>query len=141
MNVQAYLILLLVLAATVSFTHFSEPGAAHPGVVRFQMQVSLEAGSATPMISPDGRRIVYQTGGQLFVRDLDAVEPRVLTTTDSPVGAPFWSPDSRFVVYATASKLMRIDAVGGPPQPVADSRDHLKGEAFGGRRQAPPHVR
>jgi Tol biopolymer transport system component len=116
-----------LLAATVSFSHFSEPGAAHPGVVRFQMQVPLEAGSATPVISPDGRRIVYQTGGQLFVRDLDAVEPRVLTTTDSPVGAPFWSPDSRFVVYATASKLMRMDAVGGPPQPVADLKETMLG--------------
>ena len=47
-------------------------------------------------VSPDGRRIAYRgrTGdaSQLFVRDVDALEPRALADTREP-RQPFFSPD------------------------------------------------
>ena len=116
-----------VLAAAFGIVHFLEPAAATPNVVRFQISVpQLTAGNGTPSVSPDGRRIVYQANNRIFVRDLDAVAPRVLTTTDAAVGAPFWSADSRFVIFIDGGKLTKIDASGGPPRVLCDSPGVLR---------------
>jgi Tol biopolymer transport system component len=118
-----------VFGVAVAIVHFRERGAPGGDVVRFQMSVpQLTAGNGTPQISPDGRHIVYQAGNRIFVRDLDAIVPRVLTTTDAAVGNPFWSADSRFVIFDAAGKLTRIDASGGPPRVVCD----LSGVLLGG---------
>jgi eukaryotic-like serine/threonine-protein kinase len=106
-----------LLAATIAAVHFREPAPPPPSVVRFQIAAAQTlAGTSIPAISPDGRRIVYQQGSQIFVRDFDAIVPRMLTTSDAGVAAPFWSADSRFVIYDQAGKLAKIDASGGPPQ-------------------------
>src|SRR4029453_3369960 len=80
-----------LLGGAVAAVRVLEPPAA-ADVVRFQLSVpQFTAGNGTPNVSPDGRHIVYQAGNRIFVRDLDAVAPRVLTTTDAAVGNPFWS--------------------------------------------------
>src|SRR5262249_46538688 len=69
----------------------------------------------TPGVSPDGRRIVFAAtvGGNtsLWVRELDALEPRRLPGTDEP-RFPFWSPDSRRVAFFSNGRLKRIDIAG-----------------------------
>ena len=107
-------------ATVVGVVTLREGPPQPPEVVRFDLQVALEAGGSAPEISPNGRHLVYQTSQGIFVRDLDAVEPRLVATTDNPVGHPFWSWDSRSIAYATSSKLMRVDLAGGPPQPICD---------------------
>jgi len=122
-----------VMGAAVAAVHFREPAAVAAGVVRFQMSVpQLTAGNGTPQVSPDGRHIVYQAGNRIFVRDLDAVAPRLLAMTDAAVGNPFWSADSRFVIFDAAGKLTKIDASGGAPRVLCDLTGVLLG-GFGTR--------
>ncbi|MCZ6650111.1 MAG: hypothetical protein O7D35_05525, partial [Acidobacteria bacterium] len=85
-------------------------------------------------LSPDGHSLAYVTYGyeygagnaaagaddrQLWVRDFDDPEPRLLPGTGS-VSHPFWSPDGRSLAYFTAGALRRIDAEGGSPMTLAE---------------------
>jgi eukaryotic-like serine/threonine-protein kinase len=81
-----------------------------------------------PQISPDGRRVVYSAEGKdglfrLWVRGIDAFEPRVLEGTESipPFHHPFWSPDSRSIGFFADGKLKRVSADGGGVQAIADT--------------------
>jgi eukaryotic-like serine/threonine-protein kinase len=115
-----------IAAVAVSIVHLTETRfVPHP--VRFRLQVPSEAGSSTPAISPDGTRVAYRAGGQIWVRDLDSLESRALATTDRPVGRLFWSADSRFIMYGAAGKLLRIAATGGSPETLRDLPQVLAG--------------
>ena len=49
-------------------------------------------------ISPDGSRIAYHSGGKLYIRSLDALEPFV--ATDAPSHRyPFFSPDGSRIAF------------------------------------------
>jgi eukaryotic-like serine/threonine-protein kinase len=114
------------VAVVMSVSHLTETRfSPHP--VRFQLQIPAEAGSTTPVISPDGTRVAYRATGQIWVRDLDSLESRPLASTDRPVGRVFWSADSRFVMYGAAGKLMRIAAAGGSPETLRDLPQVLSG--------------
>jgi Tol biopolymer transport system component len=39
----------------------------------------------------------------------------------------FWSPDSRYVGFVAGGKLKKVEAVGGPPQDVADAKGFTGG--------------
>ncbi len=115
-----------VLAVVMSISHFTESRFA-PRPVRFQLQIPNEAGSSTPVISPDGTRVAYRATGQIWVRDLESLESRAIAPTDRPVGRVFWSADSRFVIYGAAGKLMRTPAAGGSPETIRDLPQVLAG--------------
>jgi Tol biopolymer transport system component len=102
-----------------------EPFAPKP-VVRFT--ITAPAGSVAtgaPVISPDGRRIVFVATAQnrsvaLWVRALDSVTAQPLAGTEGAFG-PFWSPDSRSIGFFTGSALKKIDVAGGPAVTVCDA--------------------
>jgi serine/threonine protein kinase/Tol biopolymer transport system component len=85
--------------------------------------------SSYPIMSPDGRRMAFIalstdltdiTGSRrLWIRALDAVDAKPLPGTEGVLGA-FWSPDGRFIAFASNGKLRKIDAFGGPSQPICD---------------------
>jgi len=80
----------------------------------------LESNTPGPaVISPDGRMLAFtaaDTSGrfQLWVRPLEAAEPRPLAGTEG-AQYPFWSPDSRAIGFFTPGKLKTIDVSGGSP--------------------------
>jgi Tol biopolymer transport system component len=80
-----------------------------------------------PQISPDGTRIVYSAEGsdglfRLWVRDIDAFEPKVLQGTESwrPSHHPFWAPDSQSIGFFADGKLKRVSSIGGGLQSLAE---------------------
>jgi Tol biopolymer transport system component len=78
-----------------------------PGVVTPQTSVA---------VSPDGRRIAYVSTdasgrSRLWTRDLDSLEPRVLTGTED-AAHPFWSPDGRSIGFLAGGRLKRVDLQG-----------------------------
>ncbi len=52
-----------------------------------------------PRLSPDGSRFAYASANQVWVRDLDRLEPRAVADISAarPVS---WSPDSRELVFS-----------------------------------------
>ena len=84
-----------------------------------------------PVISPDGRRIVYRLNTDdgkelLWLRALDSFDSRPLAGTEGAV-QPFWSPDSRSIGFFANTKLKRIDISGGAAQPLCDAPSNVSG--------------
>jgi eukaryotic-like serine/threonine-protein kinase len=125
----------VVTTLVVSVLHFREKAPAKAAPVRFQIplpeKVSMDWGSL-PVISPDGRHLAFSAGlggnVRLWVRDLDSLEARPLTGTESDHIPPFfWSPDSRFIAWGAGGKLKKIDIAGGPAQTICDIGSYAVG--------------
>jgi len=84
-----------------------------------------------PMISPDGRSLVFRlnTGDgkdPLWIRAMGSLDGRPLVGTEGGF-QPFWSPDSRSVGFFANGKLKRIDVSGGFAQTVCDAPTNVSG--------------
>ncbi len=76
-------------------------------------------------LSPDGSRLVFAASKadgrtSLWIRPLDAIEPRALDGTDG-ASFPFWSPDGRWLAFFAQGKLKKVDVSGGTPQTLCDA--------------------
>ena len=72
-------------------------------------------------LSPDGTHVVYvgNSGTQLFVRALDALEP-VAIASGAGLRGPFVSPDGQWVgFFASDTTLRKVAITGGPPITLA----------------------
>jgi eukaryotic-like serine/threonine-protein kinase len=82
-------------------------------------------------LSPDGRMLAFTTQSEakrnlqsegrrhLWIRPLHSLSSRQLQGTED-ADHPFWSPDGRWVAFFAQGKLKKIDASGGPAQPLCD---------------------
>jgi serine/threonine-protein kinase len=74
-------------------------------------------------ITPDGSRVVYigNSGTQLFVRALDALEPVAIASSQSQFRGPFISPDGQWVAFgdSVGGNLTKVAITGGPPVTVS----------------------
>ncbi len=78
-----------------------------------------------PAMSPDGGAVAFDAADgtgkrQIWVRSLDALEPRALPGTEGAL-RPIWSPDSRFVAFVADGKLRKVPLAGGPAQTICDA--------------------
>ena len=114
--------------AALAFVHFTQkPPAAE--IIRFQISPpdkSAFAGNDSANVSPDGRRIAFQSRRpdgvtQLWVRSLDSLESKPLAGTEGVTNASFWSPDSRFLAFSVQGKLKKVDTSGGAARTLVRS--------------------
>jgi serine/threonine protein kinase len=75
--------------------------------------------AGAPVVSPDGRRIVFAAvsgSGEraLWIRPLDSSTPRRIDGTEG-ADRPFWSPDGQSVAFGVSSqgRLKRVDLASG----------------------------
>jgi serine/threonine-protein kinase len=99
------------------------PTTTPPALTQFTW--TLPAGTSLdspPMVSPNGRHIAFvgrdAAGSRLFVRDLGALEARVVPGTDG-ARQPFWSADGVWLGFFAAGRLMKLEWPNGAPAPVA----------------------
>jgi Tol biopolymer transport system component len=98
------------------------PGRQAPGAAPPRLAFGFDPPAGTSFVggvdvSRDGRSIVFvarDAAGQtaLWLRDLDAVEPRRLSGTDG-ARFPFWSPDGRRLGFFAGSQMKSVDLIGG----------------------------
>ncbi len=87
-----------------------------------------------PVVSPDGRQVVFNAMNHLYVMDLPAGAPRRLTTADEGEFMPNWSPDGSSIVYVTwttrGGHLKRVAPTGGQPQTLTRVEGYYLDPAF-----------
>ena len=76
--------------------HSPEPAIEAP-LRRFAFTPGTDV--SEPVISPNGRHIVYVAARKLWVQDLDREQPREIEGTDGARPQPFWSPDSDLIAF------------------------------------------
>ena len=87
-------------------------------------------------VSPRGDRVIYQTLGKLWVRDLPNGTPRRLTTQNDEVEmAPSFSRDGRSIVYTTwddakLGGVRVVPAIGGESRRVTTTPGHYVEPVF-----------
>lgn len=78
-------------------------------------------------ISNDGQQVAFVAqdpegdGRIVWIRSLDALEPRPLRGTEGDLQQPFWSPDGRSVAFFADNKLKRIDLATGTVQVICEA--------------------
>jgi Tol biopolymer transport system component len=80
-----------------------------------------------PMISPDGRRVVFGAGNSLWVRPLNSNVAQPIENSENSA-FPSWCADNRTVVYFQQGKLKAFDVdSGGSPMTIAAIGDYRGG--------------
>lgn len=60
-----------------------------------------DSSATTPRWSPDGKKIAYVTGGQIWTMDDDADDKDQVTKISSGASGPVWSPDGRWIAFTS----------------------------------------
>jgi imidazolonepropionase-like amidohydrolase/Tol biopolymer transport system component len=53
-----------------------------------------------PSLSPDGKKVLFEAFGRLWVQEVKDTEAKAITSGDTRVISPRWSPDSTRIAYA-----------------------------------------
>ena len=86
--------------------------------------------------SPDGRRVVYEALGSLWIKDVASpAAPRRLTKSDEREAYPVWSRDGRQIAYVTwdddkGGQIKVIGAAGGTGRAVTPEPGYYREPAF-----------
>jgi hypothetical protein len=121
--------LLAVVAAALGFGLYraTRPAPLKP-LIRLDVDLGADVSlpptsSATGVVvlSPDGTRLVYQSGNpaKLFIRRLDQPRATELGGTEGAIGS-FFSPDGQWVGFAAGGKLSKISVEGGAVVPLLE---------------------
>ena len=120
----AAVLLLGVIALGYGYVR-RKPAPASP--VRFQLVLpdALSVVEA-PRISPDGKLLAFSARSvdgksQIWLRPLEALDPRPVPGTDGASYRPIWAPDSRHIAFVAEGKLKKVDISGAPPQTICDA--------------------
>jgi len=123
----AVAVLGVVAAAIFAFRDLTTKPDAPAFTRRLRLDVPGATGfgdlrAAPPVISPDGRKVVFGVTGDngvhnLWMRSLDDFNLRPLPNTRNAAYL-FWSPDSRHVAYFDTAKLKRIEVSTGRVQTI-----------------------
>src|SRR6188474_3371960 len=55
--------------------------------------------STSPRWSPDGKKIAFTTGGQIWIMDSDGDDKKQITKISTGAGGPVWSPDGNWIAF------------------------------------------
>ncbi len=113
-----------VIATLAIATLRREPMPAISSSVLPPKDLRFDGNLGAAVLAPDGQHLAFVAVGQdgksaLWIRTLSTGAAQALPGTDGATH-PAWSPDSRQVAFFSAGKLRRIDASGGPSQPICD---------------------
>jgi Tol biopolymer transport system component/predicted Ser/Thr protein kinase len=109
-----------------------QPAPLQP-LVRLDLDLQADPpgvqGGGSVILSPDGRRLFYDSKARLFTRRLDQTEATELPGTEA-VYAPFFSPDGQWIAFQAQGKLKKISVEGGEAIALCDATK-LTGGSWG----------
>lgn len=62
---------------------------------------SGDSSASAPRWSPDGQKIAYTTGGQVWVMDHDGDDKEQVTKISTGASGPVWSPDGKLIAFTS----------------------------------------
>jgi imidazolonepropionase-like amidohydrolase/Tol biopolymer transport system component len=112
------------------FVHDAQQVPKRIGEPSFEVKMTR---FATP--SPDGRRVVFEALGNLWVRDIAGGSPRRLTRADEREAFPTWSRDGRQIAYVTwdddkGGAIKVVLASGGNGRTITTEPGYYREPAF-----------
>ena len=116
--------------AVVAALGWLRPRATAPPVPRARFalvlpesaQLRTDFAGSNMALSRDGTRLVYVGGlpdSRLFIRDLDALEPRAIPGTEGAL-LPRFSPDGRWIAFTVDRQLKKVPVSGGAAVTIAE---------------------
>ncbi|MGA9882862.1 MAG: protein kinase, partial [Candidatus Acidiferrales bacterium] len=117
---------LLSAAIVLTVAHLGHQSSPEPTTMsQIEPPANTTFGFMPPVLSPDGRQMVFTAAGadgrqQLWLRALDSATAQPIAGTDG-AGLPFWSPDGRSIGFFANGKLNRIDLSDGAIVSLADA--------------------
>jgi serine/threonine-protein kinase len=104
---------------------------------RIQPLISRPAFYVVPLFSPDGRRLTYTLGGDIYVYDLGS-EATTRLTFSGTASFGKWAPDGQHIVFTTHGGLtwIRSDGTGSPRRILEAQNENVYAWSFSpdGRR-------
>jgi serine/threonine-protein kinase len=77
-------------------------------------------------IAPDAHAIAFIHEGQIWIQNLDELEPRAFEDSDDAI-SPFWSADSAWVGWFKDNRLWKAPARGGRPVSICEVSGQIAG--------------
>ena len=106
--------MVLFAAVAAAGAWMFKPGAPEPPLRKFKLPVESKEGLRPfdPVISPDGSKVAYILEGQLFVHELNELDPRRIAV-ERGAHTPCWSPDGEFICYISVDNIWKVPSGGG----------------------------
>jgi serine/threonine protein kinase/Tol biopolymer transport system component len=116
----------------LAWVHFRE---TPPERQRIRFQIAPPQGVLRDFkLSPDGRFLAFATSDgdatKLWIRVLESLETRLLTSIPSVSPLLFWSADGEYIGFVASGKLYKIARAGGSPIAVCDFPGTFRGAAW-----------
>ncbi len=73
----------------------------------------------SPALSPDGKNVVFEHLGQIYVMASEGGDMQQLTFLKSESLGPCWSPDGQALAFRSNGKIWQISVAGGTPHQFA----------------------
>ena len=102
------------------FSRLKPPVAPEAPVRKLDLHVAALEYSAfgkVPLLSPDGRRLLYHASERLWLRDFAEPDARELPDTQGAL-YPCWAPDGRHIAYVQRGRLWTVAVEGGQASEV-----------------------
>jgi eukaryotic-like serine/threonine-protein kinase len=126
---SALLILALGTSAVLAWRLASRPSGEirrSTTPIRFALYPPPATEFESFALSPDGQAVAFTAAGQLWVRELDALEARLISDTQG-AHDPFWSPDGRAIAYFRRHSLWIVKVAGGESRLLSPARNAMGG--------------
>ena len=102
----AYQVGTVDFAANKTISRIWFKGASSPA-----NELDLGSGSQSrPRFSPDGKRLAYLSGGQVWIVDLGHKQKRQLTKLSGGAGGQTWSPDGKWIAFLSTTVPSGMEA-------------------------------